>query len=480
MISKREAERLVKSFLEDTSPPKLPEDFAFNVHHECGWGCRGEFIPSRYNSSRAKCIKCTFCNMYFSPNKFIFHFHRTSESKYNHPDAANFNSWRRHLKLCCDSDDEISHIWEDVKAMFNGGSRKRGLARHMSPSSSSSSSSHKIHSTSTPSNPKQMKFTPDDRSHALPQMRPRGPPHYPQYPVFPMPNKLIPFRPPPGHQNFCIQHPYPPFNKLIPASDPRLIKSPVSGWGGTPDTMIPPYEMIWAKHLGLSPMENGLVLEPRMKSYEPENVTESTSVEISPKSRNDDTALDSSPEKQSPVNDNVRLSAFRPVGNRTMHDIERDDRMENCSPQMHGDNDMDSEENVDVDTIDTDDRDSEENNNVSIPKDSTPDGETESRDVPTRFTPHNDGVPVNDVSTLLHCHGSAVPRDKLELGEIRPSGLLSISPVRGEPWNSDPENVSRMPYCSEPRNSPQEAKSVGFYVNNTIKCVVILFDTCFG
>ena len=31
MITKREAERLVRSFLEDAEPPKLPEDFAFQV-----------------------------------------------------------------------------------------------------------------------------------------------------------------------------------------------------------------------------------------------------------------------------------------------------------------------------------------------------------------------------------------------------------------------------------------------------------------
>ncbi|KAK7478402.1 hypothetical protein BaRGS_00030327 [Batillaria attramentaria] len=125
MITKREAERLVKSFLEDAEPPKLPEDFAFQVYHECGWGCHGYFEPARYNSSRAKCIKCGFCSVYFSPNKFIFHFHRTSETKYHHPDAANFNSWRRHLKLVGGGTDEEMHVWEDVKAMFNGGTRKR-------------------------------------------------------------------------------------------------------------------------------------------------------------------------------------------------------------------------------------------------------------------------------------------------------------------------------------------------------------------
>ncbi|XP_023620352.1 LOW QUALITY PROTEIN: SKI family transcriptional corepressor 1 [Myotis lucifugus] len=126
MITKREAERLCKSFLGEHKPPKLPENFAFDVVHECAWGSRGSFIPARYNSSRAKCIKCGYCSMYFSPNKFIFHSHRTPDAKYTQPDAANFNSWRRHLKLSDKSaTDELSHAWEDVMAMFNGGTRKR-------------------------------------------------------------------------------------------------------------------------------------------------------------------------------------------------------------------------------------------------------------------------------------------------------------------------------------------------------------------
>ncbi|KAK6180376.1 hypothetical protein SNE40_012544 [Patella caerulea] len=126
LITKREAERLVKSFIEDIPPPRLPEDFSFKVHHQCGWGCKGLFQPSRYNSSRAKCIKCLACENYFSPNKFIFHYHKTESSEYKHPDAANFNSWRRHLFLTDDNPpDSLLHAWEDVKAMFNGGCRKR-------------------------------------------------------------------------------------------------------------------------------------------------------------------------------------------------------------------------------------------------------------------------------------------------------------------------------------------------------------------
>ncbi|KAK3866252.1 hypothetical protein Pcinc_028197, partial [Petrolisthes cinctipes] len=142
MITKREAERLCKSFLGDNSPPKLPENFAFDVMHECAWGCRGSFVPSRYNSSRAKCIKCFYCAMFFSPNKFVFHSHRLADSKYVQPDAANFNSWRRHIRLSGDPPMDVQHAWEDVKAMFNGGTRKRLMAansqRRVFPQTSSS------------------------------------------------------------------------------------------------------------------------------------------------------------------------------------------------------------------------------------------------------------------------------------------------------------------------------------------------------
>ncbi|XP_050429185.1 SKI family transcriptional corepressor 2 [Adelges cooleyi] len=140
MITRREAERLCNSFLGDNTPPRLPDDFAFAVHHECAWGCRGSFLPSRYNSSRAKCIRCTICGLFFSPNKFIFHSHRTGVgARYVQPDAANFNSWRRHMKLSDDPPDHVVHAWEDVKAMFNGGTRKRAVPSRPSPQPTGSS-----------------------------------------------------------------------------------------------------------------------------------------------------------------------------------------------------------------------------------------------------------------------------------------------------------------------------------------------------
>ena len=59
----------------------------------------------------------------------MFHSHRLSENgKYVQPDAANFNSWRRHVRLLGDPPDEVVHSWEDVKAMFNGGTRKRMMS----------------------------------------------------------------------------------------------------------------------------------------------------------------------------------------------------------------------------------------------------------------------------------------------------------------------------------------------------------------
>lgn len=130
MITKKEAERLVKSFLDDNKPPTLPDNFSFNVEHRCEYGCSGTFFPSRYNSSRAKCIRCNYCKLFFSPNKFIFHSHQLGpeHKKYAQSSATtiNFNSWRKHIFLVNETNDELlNSAWEDVKSIFNSGKRKR-------------------------------------------------------------------------------------------------------------------------------------------------------------------------------------------------------------------------------------------------------------------------------------------------------------------------------------------------------------------
>ncbi|KAJ3596724.1 hypothetical protein NHX12_003128 [Muraenolepis orangiensis] len=244
MITKREAERLCKSFLGAHSPPKLPENFAFDVSHECAWGSRGSFIPARYNSSRAKCIKCSYCNMYFSPNKFIFHSHRTPESKYTQPDAANFNSWRRHLKLTDkNSADEVAHAWEDVKAMFNGGSRKRTLPMS-GPDHGSSLKSHGPRlSPSSPEIPPKILRSEDTRgSMNITSTR--------SYPVIPVPSKgfgMLQKIPPP-----IFPHPYgfPTFGLCQKKEDSILgeqAKHNLSGvlWPGTKDSAYHPFPMFW-------------------------------------------------------------------------------------------------------------------------------------------------------------------------------------------------------------------------------------------
>ncbi len=82
--------------------------------------------------------RCSFCDSFLSPNKFIFHSHRLPNVTYIQPDSPNFNAWRRHLRLHNPTQSEdLRDAWEDVKAMFNGGNRKRtASATTMSKSSS--------------------------------------------------------------------------------------------------------------------------------------------------------------------------------------------------------------------------------------------------------------------------------------------------------------------------------------------------------
>ncbi|KAI5088688.1 SKI family transcriptional corepressor 1a, partial [Silurus meridionalis] len=275
MITKREAERLCKSFLGAHSPPKLPENFAFDVSHECAWGCRGNFIPARYNSSRAKCIKCAYCSMYFSPNKFIFHSHRTPESKYTQPDAANFNSWRRHLKLADKLvPDDISHAWEDVKAMFNGGSRKRtmpGSGCEMS-SLKAQGPSH-VRQPASPEIPHKTLRCDDERANlGLSSGAHRN------YPVIPVPSKgfgMLQKIPPP-----LFPHPYgfSPFG-LCPKKDDvtnEQSKTGVPGvfWAGTKDSLYPSFPMFW-------PTSGALPLPPypHAQQKQPHELTSSRQAE---------------------------------------------------------------------------------------------------------------------------------------------------------------------------------------------------------
>ena len=309
MITKREAERLVKSFLEDNSPPKLPENFYFEVEHNCGWGCRGRFEPSRYNSSRAKCIKCTLCSLFFSPNKFIFHFHRTPESKYNHPDAANFNSWRRHLGLVAGSDSEdVMHAWEDVKAMFNGGSRKRMV------SSTSSGFGHSSSSSSEPKKPKLHIESPGISKSNFPSQ-------YPNYPMFSVPGKAYPFAPLAAHNQLGITF---PFGK---ESSHQEVAKQSHGFGHTPwrspsNFIFPSYDLLWANHFNMANM-NTPITSFRPNMYQSPSVKDLSLFSGDRHSPSDSTnSTEDDDSQMSPIGNNLnsnftqtneRLSAFKPV-----------------------------------------------------------------------------------------------------------------------------------------------------------------------
>ncbi|XP_061603732.1 SKI family transcriptional corepressor 2 [Phyllopteryx taeniolatus] len=277
MITKREAQRLCKSFLGENIPPKLPDNFAFDVTHECAWGCRGNFIPARYNSSRAKCIKCSFCNMYFSPNKFIFHSHRTPDAKYTQPDAANFNSWRRHLKL---SDkhpaDELIYAWEDVKAMFNGGSRKRALpsAGHchsMGPVKTLGSVVPHMMGGDLGAQ-KRAHFEDEDDLEGgglSPRKTPRS------YPVIPVPSKgfgmLQKF---PPTSIFPSPYPFPAFGLCQQKKEDSDVSAGHKGtglsgllWPGRKDTFYPPFCMFWPpRAAGGIPVPTYLQPQPSLSS----------------------------------------------------------------------------------------------------------------------------------------------------------------------------------------------------------------------
>ena len=72
--------------------------------------------PSAGFAAKSLLFEHFLCSIFFSPNKFVFHSHRLAEGgKYIQPDAANFNSWRRHIRLLGDPPDEVVHAWEDVK-----------------------------------------------------------------------------------------------------------------------------------------------------------------------------------------------------------------------------------------------------------------------------------------------------------------------------------------------------------------------------
>nr|XP_011752580.1 LOW QUALITY PROTEIN: SKI family transcriptional corepressor 2 [Macaca nemestrina] len=129
MITKREAERLCASRSCENRPPKRKNNFAFRRVTRCA-GCRAA-SPPRYNSSRAKASN-HYCNMYFSPNKFISTPTSTPDSNTLQPDAATFNSWP-HPSPRQKSQDSCLPGGSTSKAIVNAASRTPPLPQPAPP-----------------------------------------------------------------------------------------------------------------------------------------------------------------------------------------------------------------------------------------------------------------------------------------------------------------------------------------------------------
>ncbi|CAG2102784.1 unnamed protein product [Medioppia subpectinata] len=129
-------------------------------------------------------------------------------------------SWRRHIKLIGNPEppDEVSFAWEDVKAMFNGGSRKRAMAAGLSSTSRSHASNQEfmkrqsINSSSPESN---HSLTPNTTmSDSLsPKSTSSAAPTY--FPLIPLPNKCYSMPP---------SAPFTP-NPTIPSSPMKTLSS---------------------------------------------------------------------------------------------------------------------------------------------------------------------------------------------------------------------------------------------------------------
>ena len=345
MITKREAERLVKSFLEDNRPPKLPDNFYFEVFHLCGWGCKGKFEPSRYNSSRAKCIRCNFCNLYFSPNKFIFHFHRVADSKYNHPDAANFNSWRRHLNLLKGNDnDDIHHAWEDVKAMFNGGSRKRML------------SSDGYTETQSVPEEKRQKTSSDEGMLTKPGFGTQ----YQSYPFFSMPGKTYPFGTLNTPNPLALQY---QINKTELRNDEKQTQNiPFHPWRQPTDYIIPPYDLFWSNQFASRQAGLPGFGKNYFNSSTVKDLTTSMNLRQSPSDTHSSSEDDEgnaqtfgTSSETLKSNQQCRPSAFRPVGKTPRNDKLEDFHEENIEGDIREDNEKLNNSDLDESDIDIED-----------------------------------------------------------------------------------------------------------------------------
>jgi len=131
LITKSDAERLCSLLLQEeislapprsttprsplSSPPPPPTSPAvspprgdptqFKVQHKCFGSCVGVLHPQSYSSPGAKCIECSECPAFLSPQRFVCHTHQTPETRTCHWgfDSAN---WAAYIQVCEDYTEE--------------------------------------------------------------------------------------------------------------------------------------------------------------------------------------------------------------------------------------------------------------------------------------------------------------------------------------------------------------------------------------
>jgi len=121
LITKSDAERLCTLLLAPTqrsplsSPPPPPSSPAvslprsdptqFRVQHKCFGDCVGILHPQSYTSPGAKCIECSECHLYFSPQRFVCHSHQPPETRTCHWGFDSQN-WPAYIQVCEDYEEE--------------------------------------------------------------------------------------------------------------------------------------------------------------------------------------------------------------------------------------------------------------------------------------------------------------------------------------------------------------------------------------
>jgi len=151
LITKSDAERLCSLLLQQqptqrsplSSPPPPPSSPAvspprgdptqFRVQHKCFGDCVGILHPQSYSSPGARCIECSECQSYLSPQRFVCHSHQPPETRTCHWGFDSGN-WAAYIQVCEDYEDEerekLNEELSAIKKRFSHPKVKRKWAEN--------------------------------------------------------------------------------------------------------------------------------------------------------------------------------------------------------------------------------------------------------------------------------------------------------------------------------------------------------------